>query len=156
MLAERQEKEEASAVIAESQARNEAFASKLEDAEKQIDLLQETVQRFILESSCELIFYCLVINIFPSSFTMMSDGLQSISICRFEEAITKLQSSVTIEKQQHEETVVQLAEAQAKIDELLREAGDTDEKSTQLETTIQRFLDSLQVTWPFLDMHGNF
>ncbi|EEC71379.1 hypothetical protein OsI_03495 [Oryza sativa Indica Group] len=101
LLAERQEKEEASAVIAESQARNEAFASKLEDAEKQIDLLQETVQRF-------------------------------------EEAITKLQSSVTIEKQQHEETVVQLAEAQAKIDELLREAGDTDEKSTQLETTIQR------------------
>ncbi|KAF2951968.1 hypothetical protein DAI22_01g301100 [Oryza sativa Japonica Group] len=106
LLAERQEKEEASAVIAESQARNEAFASKLEDAEKQIDLLQETVQRF-------------------------------------EEAITKLQSSVTIEKQQHEETVVQLAEAQAKIDELLREAGDTDEKSTQLETTIQRLEESL-------------
>ncbi|XP_052164075.1 myosin-17-like isoform X6 [Oryza glaberrima] len=106
LLAERQEKEEASAVIAESQARNEAFASKLEDAEKQIDLLQETVQRF-------------------------------------EEAITKLQSSVTIEKQQHEETVVQLAEAQAKIDELLREAGDTDEKSTQLETTMQRLEESL-------------
>uniref|UniRef100_A0A0D9YE15 Myosin motor domain-containing protein n=1 Tax=Oryza glumipatula TaxID=40148 RepID=A0A0D9YE15_9ORYZ len=106
LLAERQEKEEASAVIAESQARNEAFASKLEDAEKQIDLLQETVQRF-------------------------------------EEAITKLQSSGTIEKQQHEETVVQLAEAQAKIDELLREAGDTDEKSTQLETTMQRLEESL-------------
>uniref|UniRef100_I1NR90 Myosin motor domain-containing protein n=1 Tax=Oryza glaberrima TaxID=4538 RepID=I1NR90_ORYGL len=67
----------------------------------------------------------------------------SDTVQRFEEAITKLQSSVTIEKQQHEETVVQLAEAQAKIDELLREAGDTDEKSTQLETTMQRLEESL-------------
>ncbi|KAL5222227.1 hypothetical protein ABZP36_026940 [Zizania latifolia] len=106
LLAERQEKEEASSVIAESQTRNEALASKLEDADKQVDLLHQAVKRF-------------------------------------EESMTNLQSSLNIEKKQHEESVVQLTEARAKIDELLREVGDTDEKSTQLETTVQRLEESL-------------
>ncbi|KAG8055649.1 hypothetical protein GUJ93_ZPchr0001g33025 [Zizania palustris] len=106
LLAGRQEKEEASSVIVESQARNEALASKLEDTEKQINLLQETVKRF-------------------------------------EEGMSNLQSSLTTEKKQHEESVVQLTEARAKIDELLREVGDTDEKSTWLETTVQRLEESL-------------
>lgn len=60
--------------------------------------------------------------------------------------MTNLESSLTIEKQQHDASVVELAEARAKIEELLREARDTDEKSTLLQTTVQRFLGSpLQV-----------
>ncbi|VAH78320.1 unnamed protein product [Triticum turgidum subsp. durum] len=54
-----------------------------------------------------------------------------------------LQSSLTIEKQQHEASVVELAEAQGKIEELLREVGDADEKSTLLETTVQRLEERL-------------
>lgn len=46
LLAERQQKEEASAALTESHVRD---ASKLEDAEKQITLLQKTVKRFVLE-----------------------------------------------------------------------------------------------------------
>jgi myosin-5 len=48
LLTERQQTEAASATLAESQARNEALLSKLEDAVKENDLLQETVQRFVL------------------------------------------------------------------------------------------------------------
>lgn len=103
LLAERQQKEEASATLAESHVRD---ASKLEDAEKQITLLQDTVKRF-------------------------------------EEGMTNLESSLTIEKQQHEASVVELAEARAKIEELLREARDTDEKSTLLQTTVQRLEERL-------------
>ncbi|VAH62560.1 unnamed protein product [Triticum turgidum subsp. durum] len=54
-----------------------------------------------------------------------------------------LQSSLTIEKQQHEASVVELAEAQGKIEELLREVGDADEKSTLLQTTVQRLEERL-------------
>ena len=61
---------------------------------------------------------------------------------RFEYSMADLQSSLTIEKQQHEASVVELAEAQGKIEELLREVGDADEKSTLLETTVQRFFGS--------------
>jgi len=59
--------------------------------------------------------------------------------CRFEEAMKTLESSLTFEKQQHEASLVELAEAREKIEELQREVGDTDEKSTLLQTTIQRF-----------------
>jgi myosin-5 len=48
LLTERQQNEAASATLAESQARNEALVSKLEDAVKQNDLLRETSQRFVL------------------------------------------------------------------------------------------------------------
>ena len=59
--------------------------------------------------------------------------------CRFEEAMKTLESSLTFENQQHEASLVELAEAREKIEELQREVGDTDEKSTLLQTTIQRF-----------------
>ena len=59
--------------------------------------------------------------------------------CRFEEAMKTLESSLTFEKQQHEASLVELAEAREKIEELQREVGDTDEKSTLLQTTVQRF-----------------
>ena len=59
--------------------------------------------------------------------------------CRFEEAMKTLESSLTFEKQQHEASLVELAEAREKIEELQSEVGDTDEKSTLLQTTIQRF-----------------
>uniref|UniRef100_A0A453F8D6 Myosin motor domain-containing protein n=1 Tax=Aegilops tauschii subsp. strangulata TaxID=200361 RepID=A0A453F8D6_AEGTS len=62
---------------------------------------------------------------------------------RFEYSMADLQSSLTIEKQQHEASVVELAEAQGKIEELLREVGDADEKSTLLETTVQRLEERL-------------
>ncbi|VAH78341.1 unnamed protein product [Triticum turgidum subsp. durum] len=101
LLTEKQQKEEASTALAESHLRDQAFAIKIEEAEKQITLLQENVERF-------------------------------------EYSMADLQSSLTIEKQQHEASVVELAEAQGKIEELLREVGDADEKSTLLETTVQR------------------
>jgi myosin-5 len=47
LLAERQQKEEANAALAESHIRDQAFAIKIEDAEKQIALLQETVKRSV-------------------------------------------------------------------------------------------------------------
>ncbi|RLM92406.1 myosin-17-like isoform X5 [Panicum miliaceum] len=100
LLTERQQNEAASATLAESQARNEALVSKLEDAVKQNDLLRETSQRF-------------------------------------EEAMKNLESSLIFEKQQHEASLLELAEAREKIEELQREVGDTDEKSTLLQTTIQ-------------------
>ncbi|PUZ55081.1 hypothetical protein GQ55_5G183100 [Panicum hallii var. hallii] len=100
LLTERQQNEAASATLAESQARNEALVSKLEDAVKQNDLLRETSQRF-------------------------------------EEAMKNLESSLIFEKQQHEASLLELAEAREKIEELQREVGDTDEKSTLLKTTIQ-------------------
>ncbi|CAD6230101.1 unnamed protein product [Miscanthus lutarioriparius] len=46
LLTERQQNEAANAALAESQARNEALVSKLEDAVKQNDLLHEAAQRF--------------------------------------------------------------------------------------------------------------
>jgi hypothetical protein len=49
LLAERQQKEEANAALAESHLRDQAFAIKIEDAEKQITLLQETVKRSVPE-----------------------------------------------------------------------------------------------------------
>jgi hypothetical protein len=49
LLAERQQKEEANAALAESHLRDQAFAIKIEDAEKQIALLQETVKRSVPE-----------------------------------------------------------------------------------------------------------
>ncbi|RCV27045.1 hypothetical protein SETIT_5G294200v2 [Setaria italica] len=107
LLTERQQNEAASATLAESQARNGALVSKLEDAVKQNDLLQETVQRF-------------------------------------EEAMKNLESSLTFEKQQHEASLVELAEAREKIEELQREVGDTDEKSTLLQTAIQSLEERLR------------
>lgn len=59
--------------------------------------------------------------------------------CRFEEATKKLESSLTFEKQRHEANLIELDEAREKIEELQREVGDTDEKSTLLQTSIQRF-----------------
>ena len=47
MLTEKQQKEEASAALAESHLRDQAFAIKIEEAEKQITLLQENVERFV-------------------------------------------------------------------------------------------------------------
>ncbi|XP_044340893.1 myosin-17 isoform X7 [Triticum aestivum] len=106
LLTEKQQNEEASAALAESHLRDQAFAIKIEEAEKQITLLQENVERF-------------------------------------EYSMADLQSSLTIEKQQHEASVVELAEAQVKIEELLREVGDADEKSTLLQTTVQRLEERL-------------
>uniref|UniRef100_A0ACD5VSH5 Uncharacterized protein n=1 Tax=Avena sativa TaxID=4498 RepID=A0ACD5VSH5_AVESA len=106
LLAERQQKEEANAALAESHLRDQALAIKIEDAEKQIALLQETVKRF-------------------------------------EYSITNLESSLATEKQQHEASVVELAEAQGKIGELLKEVGNTDEKSTLLQSTVQRLEERL-------------
>ncbi|XP_047053046.1 myosin-17-like isoform X3 [Lolium rigidum] len=106
LLAERQQKEEANAALAESHLRDQAFAIKIEDAEKQIALLQETVKRF-------------------------------------EYSITNLESSLEIEKQQHEASVIELADAHGKIEELLREVGNTDEKSTLLQSTIKRLEERL-------------
>ena len=51
----------------------------------------------------------------------------------------KLESSLTFEKQRHEANLIELADAREKIEELQREVGDTDEKSTLLQTSIQRF-----------------
>ncbi|CAL4974395.1 unnamed protein product [Urochloa decumbens] len=107
LLTERQQNEAASATLAESQARNEALVSKLEDAVKQNDLLHETVQRF-------------------------------------EEAMKNLESSLTFEKQQHEASLVELTEAREKIEELQREAGDTDEKSSLLQTAIESLEERLR------------
>ncbi|CAL4961732.1 unnamed protein product [Urochloa decumbens] len=107
LLTERQQNEAASATLAESQARNEALVSKLEDAVKQNDLLHETVQRF-------------------------------------EEAMKNLESSLTFEKQQHEASLVELTEAREKIEELQREAGDTDEKSTLLQTATESLEERLR------------
>ncbi|KAK3165261.1 hypothetical protein QOZ80_1AG0030990 [Eleusine coracana subsp. coracana] len=106
LLTERQKSEAANTALAESEAKNEALVSKLEDAVKQNDILQETVKRF-------------------------------------EEAMSNLESSLVVEKQQHEASVVELAEAREKIVELQREVGDTDEKSTLLQTTIQRLEEKL-------------
>lgn len=69
----------------------------------------------------------------------ISNSLFLIIECRFEEAMKNLESSLTFEKQQHEASLVELAEARDKIEELQREVGDTDEKSTLLQTAIQRF-----------------
>ncbi|KAF8696218.1 hypothetical protein HU200_037117 [Digitaria exilis] len=107
LLTERQQSEAASATLAESQARNEALVSKLEDAVKQNDLLHGSAQRF-------------------------------------EEAMKNLESSLTFEKQQHEASLVELAEARDKIEELQREVGDTDEKSTLLQTAIQSLEEGLK------------
>ncbi|XP_039812352.1 myosin-11-like isoform X4 [Panicum virgatum] len=107
LITEREQNEAASAALAESQARNEALVSKLEDAVKQNDLLRETTQRF-------------------------------------EEAMKTLESSLTFEKQQHEASLVELAEAREKIEELQREVGDTDENSTLLQTTVQSLEERLR------------
>ncbi|KAF8678522.1 hypothetical protein HU200_046276 [Digitaria exilis] len=107
LLTERQQSEAASATLAESQARNEALVSKLEDAVKQNDLLHGSAQRF-------------------------------------KEAMKNLESSLTFEKQQHEASLVELAEARDKIEELQREVGDTDEKSTLLQTAIQSLEEGLK------------
>ena len=80
---------------------------------------------------------------------MSSDSLHPAVECRFEYSVTNLESSLTIEKQQHEASAVELAEAQGKIEELLSEVGNTDEKSTLLQSTVQRFFFNsplLQVT----------
>ncbi|XP_066306849.1 myosin-17-like isoform X1 [Miscanthus floridulus] len=107
LLTERQQNEAANAALAESQARNEALVSKLEDAVKQNDLLHEAAQRF-------------------------------------EEATKNLESSLTFEKQRHEANLIELAEAREKIEELQREVGDTDEKSTLLQTSIQSLEERLR------------
>ncbi|KAL5656119.1 hypothetical protein ACJX0J_035438, partial [Zea mays] len=56
---------------------------------------------------------------------------------RFEEATKNLESSLTFEKQRHQANLIELDEAREKIEELQREVGDTDEKSTLLQTSIQ-------------------
>ncbi|CAO2166166.1 unnamed protein product [Urochloa humidicola] len=66
------------------------------------------------------------------------------TVQRFEEAMKNLESSLTFEKQQHEASLVELAEAREKIEELQREVGDTDEKSTLLQTTIQSLEERLR------------
>jgi hypothetical protein len=65
--------------------------------------------------------------------------LHLVAECRFEEDMSNLESSLVVEKQQHEASVVELAEAREKIIKLQTEVGNTDEKSTLLQTTIQRF-----------------
>jgi myosin-5 len=80
----------------------------------------------------------------------VSDSLHPAVECRFEYSVTNLESSLAIEKQQHEASVVELADAQSKIGELLREVGNTDEKSTLLQSTIQRFF-----FVPFYRLHRN-
>jgi ubiquinone biosynthesis protein Coq4 len=64
LLTERQQNEAANAALAESQARNEALVSKLEDAVKQNDLLHEAAQRlvFIPESNVANSANCSIIN----------------------------------------------------------------------------------------------
>ncbi|KAJ1285102.1 hypothetical protein BS78_03G254900 [Paspalum vaginatum] len=107
LLTERQQNEAASAILAESQARNEELVIKLEDAVKKNDLLHETAQRL-------------------------------------EEALKNLESSLIFEKQQHEASLTELTEAREKIEELQREVGDTDEKSTLFQTTIQSLEERLR------------
>ncbi|TVU35329.1 hypothetical protein EJB05_17214 [Eragrostis curvula] len=75
--------------------------------------------------------------------TVKQNDMLCETVKRFEEAMSNLESSLVVEKQQHEASVIELAEAQEKIVELQREVGDTDEKSTLLQTTIQRLEERL-------------
>lgn len=47
LLSERQAAEEAKKVITDSEARNAELTKKLEDSERKVDQLQESVQRFV-------------------------------------------------------------------------------------------------------------
>uniref|UniRef100_A0A0D9V4W4 Myosin motor domain-containing protein n=1 Tax=Leersia perrieri TaxID=77586 RepID=A0A0D9V4W4_9ORYZ len=162
LVAEREENELTKKAHGDAQERNEELNKKVEDSEGKIKQLSDIVQRLeetiqerdalLLseeqkkEEASALIAESQARN---EAFASKLEGaekqidLLQETIKRFEEGMKNLESSMTIEKQQHEETVAQLAEARAKIDELLREVGDTDEKSTQLETTVQRLEESL-------------
>jgi len=52
--------------------------------------------------------------------------------------VTELESSLMMEKEQNMTTRRELSEAHQRVEELLREIADTNGKSTELQTAVQR------------------
>ncbi|CAL4974398.1 unnamed protein product [Urochloa decumbens] len=157
LLTERQQNEAASATLAESQARNEALVSKLEDAVKQNDLLHETVQRFEeamknLESSLtfekqqheaslvELTEAREKIEELQreAGDTDEKSSLLQTAIERLEENMVALETSLRSERQQNDAVMKQLADSQGEIGELQRKLEDADGRNRLLQDSLQR------------------
>jgi len=60
------------------------------------------------------------------------------TVKRFEKNVTELESSLMMEKEQNMTTRRELSEAHQRVEELLREIADTNGKSTELQTAVQR------------------
>ncbi|XP_040375912.1 myosin-17-like isoform X3 [Oryza brachyantha] len=157
LLAEKQEKEEASAVIAESQARSKELASKLEDAEKQIELLQETAQRF--EEGMQNLQSSMTIEKQQHEETVaqlaearakIDELLREVgdtdekstqletTVQRLEESLTEKDALLTTERLETEATKKLLGEAQDKNEELLKKIEDAEKSIAHYHDTTQR------------------
>ncbi|OEL32655.1 Myosin-17, partial [Dichanthelium oligosanthes] len=157
LLTERQQNEAASATLVESQARNEALVSKLEDAVKQNDLLHETAQRF--EEAMKNLESSLTFEKqqHEASLVELVDAREKIeelqrevgdtdekstvlqtAIQRHEENMATLETSLRSERQQNDAIVKQLADSQGEIGELQRKLEDADGRNGLLQDSLQR------------------
>ncbi|GJM93348.1 hypothetical protein PR202_ga09896 [Eleusine coracana subsp. coracana] len=163
LLTERQKSEAANTALAESEAKNEALLSKLEDAVKQNDILQETVKRHeesitVLETSLrterqqnEAIMKQLAdsqgeIGELQEKLEG-ADGRNSLlqdSLQRLEQDVNAKDALLLTEKQAHETAQKTLAEVHERNEELLKKIHDDDKTILQLKFTIQR---SIAVSW---------
>ncbi|XP_062219503.1 myosin-17-like isoform X2 [Phragmites australis] len=157
LLTERQQSEAVSTALAESQARNEALVSKLEDAVKQNDLLHEAIKRFEeamanLESSLSV-----EKQQHEASVVELTEAREKIeelqrevgdtdekstmlqtTIQRLEERLREKDDLLTTERQESEATKQLLSESQDRNQELLNKIEDAEKNIAHFQDTIQR------------------
>uniref|UniRef100_M8AY12 Uncharacterized protein n=1 Tax=Aegilops tauschii TaxID=37682 RepID=M8AY12_AEGTA len=149
LLTEKQQKEEASAALAESHLRDQAFAIKIEEAEKQITLLQENVERFEysmadLQSSLTIekqqheasVVELAEAQVFDRDIQII--GISSFHVYRLEERLTENDALSTTERQENEATKKLLNEVQGKNEELLKKLEDAGKNIVHYQDTTQR------------------
>ncbi|AQK97822.1 Myosin family protein with Dil domain [Zea mays] len=156
LVAEREENDVMKKVHANALETNEELNKKISDADEKIKQFSDTVQRLegtvseyeallLTERQQNEAANAAVAESQARSEALVSkleDAVKQNDLLheaaqRFEEATKNLESSLTFEKQRHQANLIELDEAREKIEELQREVGDTDEKSTLLQTSIQ-------------------
>ncbi|KAG0539151.1 hypothetical protein BDA96_03G297700 [Sorghum bicolor] len=163
LVAEREENDVAKKAHANALETNEELNKKVSDADEKIKQFSDTVQRLegtVREHEALLLTERQQNEAANAALaesqarnevlvSKLEDAVKQNDLLheaaqRFEEATKNLESSLTFEKQRHEANLIQLAEAREKIEELQREVGDTDEKSTLLQTSIQSLEERLR------------
>ncbi|WVZ69084.1 hypothetical protein U9M48_017928 [Paspalum notatum var. saurae] len=163
LVVEREENDVAKKAHANALETNEELHKKVSDADEKIKQLTDIVQR-LEETAREgeaLLLTERQQNEETSAILAESQARNEALVIKLEDAVRKndllhetaqrleetlknLESSLIFEKQQHEASLVELTEAREKIEELQREVGDTDEKSTLLQTTIESLEERLR------------
>jgi len=119
-------------LLLEAQEKNRELMHKVEDLDRKIVLLEDSLKRFNLFS----FKYCKVQSNFPLSILLI------FFVHRLEESTTDKDSLLAIERHENCETKKELAGSQKKIEELLTEVQGAHVNIAELEESIRRSVSS--------------